>query len=139
MRRFCLWAIGLALLTLRKIQANPQFTDGSQVKVSRRSVQATVLTTNLAVADDDRLRHLFHMTAHDLPALTPKLADDPGRADQRYRRDAEPAPVPGVERPAGPGRGDRSRRGSACSPIRTPTGIGATNARPTARFRPNTS
>ncbi|AWN16346.1 Squalene--hopene cyclase [Salinisphaera sp. LB1] len=77
MRRFCLWAIGLALLTLRKIQAHPYFTDGAQVKVSRRSVQATVLTTNLAVADDDRLRHLFHMTAGDLPALTPKLADDP--------------------------------------------------------------
>lgn len=77
MRRFCLWAIGLALLTLRKIQANPNFTDGSQVKVSRRSVQATVLTTNLAVADDDRLRHLFHMTAAELPALTPRLVDDP--------------------------------------------------------------
>ncbi|GAB3674996.1 squalene--hopene cyclase [Salinisphaera aquimarina] len=76
-RRFCLWAIGLALLTLRKIQANPYFTDGNQVKVSRRSVQATVLTTNLALGDDDRLRKLFHMTAADLPALTPKLARDP--------------------------------------------------------------
>ena len=78
MRRFCLWAIGLALLTLRKIQNNPGFTDSREVKVSRRSVQATVLTTNLAVADDDRLRHLFHMTAADLPALTPKIADVPG-------------------------------------------------------------
>ncbi|MDA3922659.1 MAG: squalene--hopene cyclase [Salinisphaera sp.] len=77
MRRFCLWAIGLALLTLRKLHAHPHFTDGSQVKVSRRSVQATVLTTNLAVADDDRLRHLFHMTAGELPGLTPKLAADP--------------------------------------------------------------
>ncbi|MES1924619.1 squalene--hopene cyclase [Salinisphaera sp. T31B1] len=77
-RRFCLWAIGLALLTLRKIQANPQFTDSAQVKVSRRSVQATVLTTNLALSDDDRLRQLFHMTAADLPALTPRLAAVPG-------------------------------------------------------------
>src|SRR5699024_6507933 len=78
--RFCLWAIGLALLTLRKIKANPYFTDGSQVKVSRRSVHATILTTNLAVADDERLRHLFRMTADDLPALTPRLADDPAAA-----------------------------------------------------------
>jgi len=77
-RRFCLWAIGLALLTLRKIHANPQFTEADQVKVSRRSVQATVLTTNLALGDDDRLRRLFHMTAADLPALTPRLADVPG-------------------------------------------------------------
>ncbi len=28
-RRFCLWAIGLAVLTLRKIAANPGFTSGS--------------------------------------------------------------------------------------------------------------
>src|SRR5205823_1153551 len=34
-RRFCLWAIGLALLTLRKIQHYPRFTAGAQVKVSR--------------------------------------------------------------------------------------------------------
>ena len=76
-RRFCLWAIGLALLTLRKLHAQPDFIAGAQVKVSRRSVQATVLTTNLALADNDRLRQLFHMTAGELPALTPALADDP--------------------------------------------------------------
>ncbi|MES1954276.1 Terpene synthase/squalene cyclase [Salinisphaera hydrothermalis EPR70] len=100
MRRFCLWAIGLALLTLRKIQANPYFTDGSQVKVSRRSVQATVLTTNLAVADDDRLRHLFHMTAHDLPALTPKLADDPAAPINDIVEMPRPG-VAGAAQPAG--------------------------------------
>ena len=32
-RRFCLWAIGLAVLTLRKIAHNPGFTAGAQVKV----------------------------------------------------------------------------------------------------------
>src|ERR1700677_5383065 len=34
-RRFCLWAIGLAVLTLQKIHNNPAFTAGSQVKISR--------------------------------------------------------------------------------------------------------
>ena len=37
-RRFCLWAIGLAVLTLQKINRNPEFTAGVQVKVSRRAV-----------------------------------------------------------------------------------------------------
>src|SRR3979490_2802560 len=30
-RRFCLWAIGLAVLTLRKIEGNPRFTAGARV------------------------------------------------------------------------------------------------------------
>src|SRR5580698_3868426 len=34
-RRFCLWAIGLAVLTLRKIDTNPRFVSGAQVKVTR--------------------------------------------------------------------------------------------------------
>ncbi len=77
-RRFCLWSIGLAILTLRKLHANPLYQDGSEVKVSRRTVKATIFTTNLAIGDNDRLRHLFHMIAKPLPALTPELVDDPG-------------------------------------------------------------
>ena len=76
-RRFCLLAIGLALLTLRKIQLNPRFARGNEVKVSRNAVKATILTTNLAVGDDDRLRHLFRLTAANLPALTPALVNYP--------------------------------------------------------------
>src|ERR1700690_1002390 len=37
-RRFCLWAIGLAILTLQKIERNPGLTAGSQVKISRSAV-----------------------------------------------------------------------------------------------------
>lgn len=76
-RRFCLLAIGLALLTLRKIQLNPGFARGNEVKVSRNAVKATILTTNLAVGDDNRLRHLFRLTAANLPALTPALVNYP--------------------------------------------------------------
>ena len=38
-RRFCLWAIGLAVLTLRKIVHNPRFTAGAQVKVTHSAVK----------------------------------------------------------------------------------------------------
>jgi farnesyl-diphosphate farnesyltransferase len=66
-RRFCLWAIGLAVLTLRKIHRNPTFRSGSDVKVSRRTVKATVLTTNLALGSNRALRLMFARAADGLP------------------------------------------------------------------------
>src|SRR5271165_482182 len=58
-RRFCLWAIGLAVLTLQKINRNPEFTAGVQVKVSRRAVALTRLSTDVALRNDWLLRRLF--------------------------------------------------------------------------------
>jgi len=69
-RNFCLWAIGFALLTLRKINKNLDYTDGSQVKISRFSVKGTVLMSRLAVQNDGLLRLLFYLAAFRLP-LTP--------------------------------------------------------------------
>lgn len=74
MRKFCLWAIGLAVLTLRKIHAHPNFTSGQQVKISRRRVKATVFTTNLALGSDRALRLLFALAASGLPLKTAELA-----------------------------------------------------------------
>jgi farnesyl-diphosphate farnesyltransferase len=66
-RRFCLWAIGLAVLTLQKIYKNPGFTAGSQVKISRRSVSMTRFLADLAVRNDWMLRRLFAQAARGLP------------------------------------------------------------------------
>jgi farnesyl-diphosphate farnesyltransferase len=66
-RRFCLWAIGLAILTLRKIAQNPGFTSGAQVKVKRSAVSTTVVMTNLFVSNDWMLRRLFSMAARGVP------------------------------------------------------------------------
>jgi farnesyl-diphosphate farnesyltransferase len=70
-RRFCLWAVGLAVLTLRKIYHNPQFTRGSQVKVSRTAVAMTRILTNLAVRSNGSLTLLFKLTARGLPLSRP--------------------------------------------------------------------
>src|ERR1700691_2564706 len=51
-RRFCLWAIGLAVLTLKKIHAHPRFNSGSQVKVTRRTVTVTRLLTSFTVGNN---------------------------------------------------------------------------------------
>ncbi|HET8699353.1 MAG TPA: phytoene/squalene synthase family protein [Gammaproteobacteria bacterium] len=66
-RRFCLWAIGLAVLTLRKIHRHPTFRSGSEVKVSRRTVKATVFATNLTLLSNRALRLNFDRAAYGLP------------------------------------------------------------------------
>jgi farnesyl-diphosphate farnesyltransferase len=98
-RRFCLWAIGLAVLTLRKIERNPRFTAGSQVKVTRTTVAMIRLLTDVAGRSDWALRALFAQAARGLPLA--HLAE--------LRR---PRPVPiGVE-DAADGEPERERRRS---------------------------
>jgi farnesyl-diphosphate farnesyltransferase len=72
-RKFCLWAIGLAVLTLRKIHNNPGFSSGNDVKVSRRTVKATILTTNIALKSNRALRLVFARAADGLPLATSDL------------------------------------------------------------------
>jgi farnesyl-diphosphate farnesyltransferase len=66
-RRFCLWALGMAVLTLRKINRHRAFRSGQEVKISRRSVRATILFTNLLTRHDAMLRLLFRLTSRSLP------------------------------------------------------------------------
>ncbi|MCC5885342.1 MAG: squalene/phytoene synthase family protein [Gammaproteobacteria bacterium] len=80
-RRFCLWAVGLALLTLRKVRAHPDYVSPQDVKVSRRAVAAVVTATRLSVRSDRLLRMLFRFAASglpDWPVATPVLAVDAG-------------------------------------------------------------
>ena len=66
-RRFCLWAVGLAVLTLQKIGKNPGFSAGSQVKISRSAVAMTRYLTDFSVRNDWLLRKLFARAARGLP------------------------------------------------------------------------
>jgi farnesyl-diphosphate farnesyltransferase len=70
-RRFCLWAIGLAVLTLRSIEQTPGFTSGSQVKISHAAVAATQVLSNAGVRHDWLLRRLFDLAAARLPLAPP--------------------------------------------------------------------
>lgn len=69
-RRFCLWSIGLAILTLRNLQKNFGFSAGAQVKVSRRAVAYTIALTKVCGKSNSSLRWLFSLAARKLP-LTP--------------------------------------------------------------------
>jgi farnesyl-diphosphate farnesyltransferase len=92
-RRFCLWAIGLAVLTLRKIHRNPQFTNGAQVKVSRSAVAMTRLLTNVALRSDWLLRRLFEQAARGLPLALPSAVCRAGSAPTIAEHEVEPLAV----------------------------------------------
>ncbi|MCC7122372.1 MAG: phytoene/squalene synthase family protein [Gammaproteobacteria bacterium] len=66
-RKFCLWALGMAVLTLRRIEAQPHFRSGQDVKISRRSVKLTIASTTLAAGSDTALRALFTLASTGLP------------------------------------------------------------------------
>ncbi|HEX4153606.1 MAG TPA: phytoene/squalene synthase family protein [Steroidobacteraceae bacterium] len=93
MRRFCLWAVGLAVLTLQKIHKNPGFTSGAQVKISRSAVTMTRILTDLSVRNDWMLRRLFSAAARGLP-LARRLEMrhvQPARAEGRSEITGDPA------------------------------------------------
>jgi farnesyl-diphosphate farnesyltransferase len=65
-RNFCLWALGMAVLTLRKIKQNLDFKHSDQVKITRKSVKATILATRLAGRSNTLLTLLFNLTGRGL-------------------------------------------------------------------------
>jgi len=69
-RKFCLWAIGMAVLNLRKINNNREFTRSADVKISRRSVKATILATHITVRHNRLLKLLFNVAARRLPSVS---------------------------------------------------------------------
>ena len=65
-RRFCLWGLGFAVLTLRKINRNPVFSSSQDVKVTRDTVKRTIMIANMMVRWDGMLRTLFRQASKSL-------------------------------------------------------------------------
>ena len=81
-RRFCLWAVGLALLTLRNIYRRPGFEDAGEIKVSRRTVAAVALLGRLSARSDGLVHAFFALAARGLPAAAERpswVRGQPGR------------------------------------------------------------
>jgi len=66
-RKFCLWAIGMAVLTLRKINKKRNYKSGQEVKITRRTVKAMILVTNAALGSNFLLKRLFGLISRGLP------------------------------------------------------------------------
>jgi farnesyl-diphosphate farnesyltransferase len=65
-RNFCLWALGMAVLTLNKIKDNLDFNQSNQVKITRNSVKATIFATKLTVRSNFMLSILFNFISRHL-------------------------------------------------------------------------
>ena len=65
-RNFCLWALGMAVLTLKKIKQNLDFKRSDQVKITRNSIKATIFATRLTGRNNTLLSLLFNLTSHEL-------------------------------------------------------------------------
>ncbi len=74
-RLFCLWTAGMAVLTLRRIHAKPEFRSGQEVKISRRSVRVTLAVAQLAVRSNLMLKLLFALLAWRLPSAVGRLSE----------------------------------------------------------------
>jgi farnesyl-diphosphate farnesyltransferase len=66
-RKFCLWALGLAIFTLRNIVRHPDYSSGAEVKVSRRRVKEIILLTNMTLRSNYLLNALFQLSSRGLP------------------------------------------------------------------------
>lgn len=65
-RRFCLWAIGIAIETLRGINNNPGFIDTKHIKVSRKKLRLIILITNSIVKYNWLLKIWFRYSSFSL-------------------------------------------------------------------------
>ena len=65
-RNFCLWALGMAVLTLKKIKQNINFKHSDQVKISRKSVKTTIFATKITGRSNMLLTLLFNLTSREL-------------------------------------------------------------------------
>jgi len=58
-RRFCLWAITMSVLTLRNIAAQKGFYQPHQVKISRYQVHIMILLSYIWIDNDKRIQQLY--------------------------------------------------------------------------------
>jgi farnesyl-diphosphate farnesyltransferase len=67
LRKFCLWAIEMAIFTLQKINGRSHFASREEVKISRRSVRGIIWATHLTVRSNFELEILFFLSTRGLP------------------------------------------------------------------------
>lgn len=79
-RKFCIWAVGLALGTLQRINSNLDYTCAREVKVSRATSRRILMAANSSIRSNLLLKLFFRSSARGLPLeksnLHPKRRND---------------------------------------------------------------
>lgn len=70
MRRFCFLAFGLAVMTLEKITSRKEFSNQSEVKLSRNSVWIFYAFTKIAAGNAFLMKSFFYMASKQLRELS---------------------------------------------------------------------
>lgn len=80
-RKFCIWAVGLALFTLQNIKNNLDYSCSRDVKIPRSTTRRIILVSNTCIRSNFLLKSLFHLAAQGLPfSEAPPMATPPERA-----------------------------------------------------------
>jgi len=83
-RRFCLWAIGMAVLTLCNIEQHyrqhAHFHTSEAVKISRFSVKSVIAVSNVLTSQDWALAWLFKILSRSLPVVAEIKLFNPSQA-----------------------------------------------------------
>jgi farnesyl-diphosphate farnesyltransferase len=77
-RKFCLWAIGMAVFPLRNISHNLHYESGLDVKISHQTLKSIILVSNAAVRNNSILEMLFTFFSDEI--LPPSERSGFGRA-----------------------------------------------------------
>ena len=72
MRRFCVWALGMAALTLANLHRRPQFRHSDEIKIRRRTVRTLISTSPVLVRHDWLLKSGYALLSRRLPAADPR-------------------------------------------------------------------
>jgi len=59
----------MAILTLRKIAHHPDFNTSSEVKITRRAVKTTIITSRLFRSSDLGLKAAFALAGRGVPLI----------------------------------------------------------------------
>lgn len=68
-RQFCLWAVGMAILTLQRVSAHSLSSKVAPVKISRRQVKGVIVSCRFAGWNNALLRAYFHWLGRGLPLM----------------------------------------------------------------------
>jgi farnesyl-diphosphate farnesyltransferase len=72
MRRFCFLAFGLAVMTLEKIATKEEFSNKSEVKLSRNTVWIFYVFTKIAASNGLLMKAFFYAASSQLRKLSSK-------------------------------------------------------------------
>jgi farnesyl-diphosphate farnesyltransferase len=72
-RRFCLWALGMAIFTLQNINRTRNFTSAQDVKISRRTTRNIITVSNATLKSNFVLKILFKLASLGLPTADPTM------------------------------------------------------------------